>query len=382
MASTVARWMFPALFAAVVTATESVETMAAGPVVGAAGRVSPSTIAGSVQSFRPFVTVFENFLTPTECDHVIELTKANPLYNESKPTNTLYFSRIQGKYADPLLHRIEDKVASILGWPDHALQESLCVHRIAADPTSPTRLVNVHHDKANKPYTAGTVIVYLQDVEDGGETIFPCDSSREVQNACVEAFSKGARWYNGERTVLEGETHWAGQDNTGQVSFLDDTLAFLRNSTSTLCSQRNHTGFHKRVLAIKPRRGTAAFFRHDIAGGASWSNPCCCGGLINQFVVPGSFVQVMSVENLACTSGTCIPKSPQSVRLPLFFVRRRQRWLGRRRPAGMAYGLQGVRGCEVDDAEIRGNSWTVPPPFAASAVVSEVIEGVGTLHVN
>ena len=48
----------------------------------------------------------------------------------------------------------------------------------------------------------------------------------------------------------------------------------------------------------------------------------------------------------------------------------------------MAYGLQGVRGCEVDDAEIRGNSWTVPPPFAASAVVSEVIEGVGTLHVN
>ena len=147
------------------------------------------------------------------------------------------------------------------------------MHRIVATPESEERVGNLHHDKANKPWTTTTVLVYLEDVEDGGETIFPCSSSREMRDACVRAYSQGARWYNGERTVLEGEIHWSGEDNNGQVSFVDDTLSFMRNQTSLLCSQRNDPDYGNKVLSIHPRRGMAAVFRHDLPGGTPLT--CC-----------------------------------------------------------------------------------------------------------
>ena len=221
----------------------------------------------TVLAYRPFVKTIENFLTQEECEHMIELTMNLPGYDESKYTNTLYFDRVQGQYKDPLLHKIENKVAALLGWPDHPDQESLCVHRIAEDSEAESRIINIHHDKANKPWTTATLIVYLDDVEDGGETIFPCTSSPEVRQACQRAYSQGARWYNGERTVLEGEIHWEGQDHSGEVSTVDDTLSFLKSSTSDLCSQRNQTGSRQRVLSVKPRRGMAALFHHDLPGG-------------------------------------------------------------------------------------------------------------------
>lgn len=243
---------------------QTLETSADGSTSsGGEAPYDPTTVL----AYRPFVKTIEHFLTEEECEHIIELTKNLPGYDESKYTNTLYFDRVQGQYSDPLLHTIESKVAALLGWPDHPDQESLCVHRIAEDSEAESRIINIHHDKANKPWTTATVIVYLDDVEDGGETIFPCTSSPEVRQACQRAYSQGARWYNGERTVLEGEVHWAGQDNRGEVSTVDDTLSFLKSSTSDLCSQRNQTNYHQRILSVKPRRGMAALFNHDLPGG-------------------------------------------------------------------------------------------------------------------
>ena len=110
---------------------------------------------------------------------------------------------------------------NLTGIQPHPLQEELCIHRITAKEDDEMRIDEIHHDKNNKPYTTVTLLAYLETVEKGGETIFPCakrilegsevEENKEMRRACRKLYDYGVRWTNGERTLLHGQQHWAGR---------------------------------------------------------------------------------------------------------------------------------------------------------------------------
>lgn len=70
----------------------------------------------------------------------------------------------------------------------------------------------VHHDKVQKEYSTVTLIAYMNDIEIGGGTVWPCtaklnatdidkDPSLDITKACSDAFSSSARWFDGSSVV-------------------------------------------------------------------------------------------------------------------------------------------------------------------------------------
>ena len=72
-----------------------------------------------------------------------------------------------GGWLQALIGRLEDRIAAVTTIPRHRDEEPIYVHRIRPGDKDP----NIHHDKANKEYSAVTLIGYLSDVEEGGHTM-------------------------------------------------------------------------------------------------------------------------------------------------------------------------------------------------------------------
>ena len=53
------------------------------------------------------------------------------------------------------------------------------------------------------------MLVFLEDTEKGGETIWPCpgkdSKGKPIKGQCQTAFDGGARWFNGKKAVVNGE---------------------------------------------------------------------------------------------------------------------------------------------------------------------------------
>nr|WP_245976764.1 2OG-Fe(II) oxygenase [Oceanobacillus arenosus] len=126
---------------------------------------------------EPLVAVLGNVLSDQECDELIQLSKDNmhrSKIGDSRQVNDIRTS--SGMFFEEehdILTTIEKRVASIMNIPvEHA--EGLQVLRY-----TPGQEYKAHYDyfsaasKASKNNRISTLVMYLNDVEEGGETFFP-----------------------------------------------------------------------------------------------------------------------------------------------------------------------------------------------------------------
>merc|ERR1712176_1496359 len=102
----------------------------------------------------------------------------------------------EAKTADPIVKAIEERMAALVGIPVHCDEDDINIvfRPETADAelhTNSPAVVNVHLDaRLGRPYSAATVLVYLNSIEPdlGGGTVFPCvGQNAEVKDAFIEA---------------------------------------------------------------------------------------------------------------------------------------------------------------------------------------------------
>ena len=162
----------------------------------------------------------------------------------------------------------------------------MCIHKITPE-SEDLKTRGFHHDKVralsrllpacvassgsvypsqvNKEYSTATLLVYLNNVEEGGHTAFPCSALTqggvEMRPVCTEAFARGARWYNGKRAV------WFTDPDKGPGSgpvpaSLQPVLDDLLTGVAEVCEEKAAGGH-----IVKPVKGTALLFYHDLVNG-------------------------------------------------------------------------------------------------------------------
>ena len=138
----------------------------------------------------PRIYLIENFLTEAECDHVIsaakdQLSRSAVVGYQSSGSGQIHPARTsRGMFfpsnpTDPVLRAIEERIADLTQIPvDHGEGLQILHYAVGGE-------YKPHYDYFN-PYITGeavhyyrggqriaTVIMYLNNVDEGGETIFP-----------------------------------------------------------------------------------------------------------------------------------------------------------------------------------------------------------------
>lgn len=135
------------------------------------------TVSATLLNEEPLVMRLEGVLTDDECRQLIE--QAAPRLKESRLVNKV-ISEIRtsrGMFFEegesPFIHRIERRISQLMNVPiEHA--EGLQVLHYG-----PGQEYRAHHDffQPNTPAAfnnrISTLVIYLNDVEEGGETVFP-----------------------------------------------------------------------------------------------------------------------------------------------------------------------------------------------------------------
>ncbi|KJL04692.1 MULTISPECIES: 2OG-Fe(II) oxygenase [Priestia] len=127
---------------------------------------------------EPLVLVLGNVLSNEECDELIQLSKdkmqrskigAAREVNSIRTSSGMFFEESENE----LVHQIERRLSKIMG-PSIEYAEGLQVLKYLPDQE-----YKAHHDyftsasKASKNNRISTLVMYLNDVEEGGETYFP-----------------------------------------------------------------------------------------------------------------------------------------------------------------------------------------------------------------
>lgn len=134
-------------------------------------------VEGTVLHREPLVMRFERVLTDDECERLIE--SAAPRLKESRLVNKVVsdIRTSRGMFFEeeenPFIRRIERRIAQLMNVPvEHA--EGLQVLHYG-----PGQEYRAHHDffapdsPSARNNRISTLVVYLNDVEEGGETFFP-----------------------------------------------------------------------------------------------------------------------------------------------------------------------------------------------------------------
>lgn len=135
------------------------------------------TVAATLLHEEPLVMRFEGLLTDDECRRLIE--KAAPRLKESRLVNKVAsdIRTSRGMFFDegesPFIDRLERRISQLMHVPiEHA--EGLQVLHYG-----PGQEYKAHHDffqpntLSARNNRISTLIIYLNDVEEGGETVFP-----------------------------------------------------------------------------------------------------------------------------------------------------------------------------------------------------------------
>eukprot|EP00041_Stephanoeca_diplocostata_P014018 m.251760 g.251760 ORF g.251760 m.251760 type:complete len:223 (-) comp19545_c0_seq1:815-1483(-) len=82
---------------------------------------------------------------------------------------------------DPVVYRIEERIANATGIPVHADEDMIAIARIMSRGSSPRGghfvPFGLHHESDTRPNRARTVLVYMHAPAMGGRTVFPlCES--------------------------------------------------------------------------------------------------------------------------------------------------------------------------------------------------------------
>ena len=162
--------------------------------VQAVDEMPPGAYAGAVQvlSREPRIFVIEHFLSDEECQHLIKrakpaLQRSTVVSNDLKngDVSQLDVSRTsQGMFLenptrDPILKRIEARIAALTLLPEengegmqilrYQVGGEYRPHHDYFDPTTPGGSACYHRGGQR----VATLVMYLENTEEGGETIFP-----------------------------------------------------------------------------------------------------------------------------------------------------------------------------------------------------------------
>lgn len=183
----------------------------------------------ALQMSLPRLVVFENLLTHEECDALIELATpsigrstvvsngdGSSVVSAARTSSGAYFHKNQ----DELIDKIDQRLAKLTEWP-YENGEGLQVLRY-----EPGQEYVAHHDwfSPDVPGSAtvighagnrvGTIVLYLNDVEEGGATSFP-ESGLHVMPK-----KGGAVFFSYDSPTVETKTLHAGSPVTKGVKWI------------------------------------------------------------------------------------------------------------------------------------------------------------------
>ena len=147
------------------------------------GRLANDPTAHKVPVDRAEIFAFGGFLTPAECERFVEMVDkvAEPSHTFDQGQQSNYRTSYSGNVTrdDPFVRMIERRIDDLLGIdPDFG-------ETIQGQRYTPGQEFKAHHDwfYTDAPYWPGetkrggqrswTAMIYLNDVEEGGETTFP-----------------------------------------------------------------------------------------------------------------------------------------------------------------------------------------------------------------
>eukprot|EP00898_Chlorokybus_atmophyticus_P003770 jgi/Chlat1/4394/Chrsp29S04541 len=154
-------------------------------------------------SWKPRAFLYHNLLTDEECDHLIQL--AEPSMQKStvvdnatgrsigsniRTSSGMFLKRGQ----DEVVARIEQKIADFTFIPiDHGEGFQVLHYEIGQKYEAHYDYFHDQLNTLNGGQRIATVLMYLSDVEEGGETVFPSASGYDATRAADAAFSGCAR---------------------------------------------------------------------------------------------------------------------------------------------------------------------------------------------
>ncbi|XP_044480222.1 probable prolyl 4-hydroxylase 7 [Mangifera indica] len=134
-------------------------------------------------SWSPRAFIYKGFLTPEECDHLIDLAKdkleksmvadnesGKSIESEVRTSSGMFLNKRQ----DEVVADIEDRIALWTFLPQENGESIQILHYENGQKYEPH--FDYFHDKVNQElggHRIATVLMYLSNVEKGGETVFP-----------------------------------------------------------------------------------------------------------------------------------------------------------------------------------------------------------------
>jgi len=147
-----------------------------------------TTVGVLVRLSKPDVALFSNFMSHEECDALVEYAKkklapstiVDPNTGESRTIENrtsigAYFIRRENEF----IARLEERISELMNWPlefgegvqvlNYQVGNEYKAHFDYFPPNEPGSLTHL----ANGGQRVATLVMYLNDVEDGGDTYFP-----------------------------------------------------------------------------------------------------------------------------------------------------------------------------------------------------------------
>jgi len=141
-----------------------------------------------MRSQQPVIAVVDDLLSLHECDELIALSKeklkqstiVDPLSGEIKPDVDRYsHGAVFSLGENPFIERLDRRIAELMHWPiEHGEGLQTVNYQIGGEYKPHFDYFPPHQD-GNKLHVeqhgqrVSTLVIYLNDVEEGGETIFP-----------------------------------------------------------------------------------------------------------------------------------------------------------------------------------------------------------------
>ncbi|KAK3227771.1 hypothetical protein Dsin_007633 [Dipteronia sinensis] len=153
-------------------------------------------------SWSPRAFLYKGFLSDEECDHLIDLAKdkleksmvadnesGKSVESEVRTSSGMFLNKAQ----DEVVAAVEDRIAAWTFLPIENGESIQILHYENGQKYEPH--FDYFHDKVNQQlggHRIVTVLMYLSDVEKGGETIFP-NSEEKMSQQKDESWSECAR---------------------------------------------------------------------------------------------------------------------------------------------------------------------------------------------
>lgn len=194
-------------------------------------RMRPWENAGGIQlDTTALAFLYPSFVSSSEIaaimkladDRTSEIPLADFYMNDTSQrfaTITLNTSRAR------VLAALDERIDKLTGIPSHDGESPFMLQVTRAwthDYEGKVHLRNLHHDQNHAPRRVATVLIYLEDEVDGGETWFPCLHPKESEDNVKDESGKGKDEANGDRDEEDNNGHEVEEEEDDDEDDVDD----------------------------------------------------------------------------------------------------------------------------------------------------------------